>query len=116
MIKMEILSISDVILSLIRNILYGDLSEKNRNFTEKLFIMLRNNLVFIKKQPELSQMLFFKALRLYSGFCYINEQINIKRVLLDVITEVWKSKKQEIMGMGRELMRVLQENFRHNVR
>ena len=91
---MEILSISDVILSLVRNILYGDLSEKNRFFTEKLFMMLRNNLAFIVKLPELPQMLFFKALRLYAGFCYINEQINVKRVLLDVITEVWKRKKQ----------------------
>ena len=119
MIKMDISSINEVLLQSIRNISYGDLSDKTRFFTEKLFLIIKSNINWlITKQSEYSLCVFFKALRLYTGFSYLNEQLfsSVKRVLLDVIVEIWKNKKIECFKIGRELMRVLQETFRHNVK
>jgi len=118
MMKMDFVKIVEVIMILLRNILYGDLSEKTRNFTEKLFIVLKNNLLWLNKQNELAPLIFFKALRLYSGFCYLADQmtISLKRVLMDVIVDIWRNNKTECISLGRELMRILQETFRHSVK
>lgn len=101
-----------------RNILYGDLSEKTLNFTEKIFNVIKTNLIWVKKQKDLPQMIFFKAVRLYSGFCYIPESNTsaLKKTLMEIIINIWRDQKQECMALGRELMRILQEIFRHNVK
>ena len=117
MIRMDFVKIVEVIMALLRNILYGDLSEKTRIFTEKLFSILKNNLLWLNRQNELPSLIFFKAVRLYSGFCYLAENLTvpIKKVLMDVILDLWRNNKSECISMGRDLIRILQESFRNSV-
>lgn len=117
MIKMDILPISEVITIIARSIIYGDFSEKTRNLCEKLYSLLKNNINWINKQTELPQILFFKTIRLYSGFSYLPEQssYSLKKNMMEIILSIWKNHKLECICIGRELVRIMQENFRHDV-
>lgn len=116
-VRIDFVKIVEVLMITIRNVVYGDLSEKTRSFAEKMFSVLKNNISWVNRQNDIGPLILFKAIRLYSGYCYLGEQnaAVVKKILMEVIIEIWRSKKNECISLGRELIRVLQETFRHSV-